>query len=636
MKGISRRTRACAVVAATGIAVLATAGAANAQRPASTGDGIPTGQASVQMFNYGGWLNNAGGQGATPPAEFTAVSQGCLVDLNPLPPVQGGDPNDTRVTPACRLERLEALFAFLQRKGVTSIEMFGHAGFPAASDVAGNVAYRALLDKYGLHAAGQHGNLGATVDQNFRDRVAAAKILGADALGTGNFGSPGIGSYENTLRTAENLNALGKYSVEQGVGPVYVHNHTGEFDAKYVDNGVLKSAWQIIVERTDPRYVFIELDVFWSSDAHNDVTGTASAALINQFPSRIRMLHIKDGNNLAGQPSPTNSRSGSPLATGTGELDFRPIFAAAKDRVQYYHQEQDGGTLTDADISFTNLKGINAAVVGAVQAKPAFFPAVAAGTSAAANTVAIKLENSGDAPLNITNLQIQADANDGGNATAADFSIVSHNCFTGSTPNTIAPSATAPSNFCTVNVGFKPTRTSYTSIARLQITSNADAATERVLLAGTSTAFAIGGVGGNVPSALNLSLGGAPSFGAFTPAFARTYEAASVATVASTAGDATLSVTDSSSTATGHLVNGAFSLPSVLNVRATNAANANSAWAPLSETAGKPVNLLTYTGPTAGAEPVTLGFRQAIGATDVLRAGNYSKTLTFTLSTTTP
>ena len=47
------------------------------------------------------------------------------------------------------------------------------------------------------------------------------------------------------------------------------------------------------------------------------------------------------------------------------------------------------------------------------------------------------------------------------------------------------------------------------------------------------------------------------------------------------------------------------------------------------------MNLLTYTGPTT-TDPVTLGFRQAIGATDVLRAGTYSKTLTFTLSTTTP
>ena len=52
MKGISRHARACAVVAATGVAVLAGASAAHAQRPALVGDGVPTGQGSVQMFNY--------------------------------------------------------------------------------------------------------------------------------------------------------------------------------------------------------------------------------------------------------------------------------------------------------------------------------------------------------------------------------------------------------------------------------------------------------------------------------------------------------------------------------------------------------------------------------------------------------
>jgi hypothetical protein len=141
---------------------------------------------------------------------------------------------------------------------------------------------------------------------------------------------------------------------------------------------------------------------------------------------------------------------------------------------------------------------------------------------------------------------------------------------------------------------------------------------------------------GDVPTALSLNLGTAASFGSFLPATARNYDTAVAATVVSTAGDAKLSVTDASTTAPGHLVNGAFSLPSALQVRAANAAQPNPAFQPLSETAGTPVDLLSYSGPTAGAEPVTLGFRQAIGATDVLRAGSYSKTLTFTLSTTTP
>ena len=35
-------------------------------------------------------------------------------------------------------------------------------------------------------------------------------------------------------------------------------------------------------------------------------------------------------------------------------------------------------------------------------------------------------------------------------------------------------------------------------------------------------------------------------------------------------------------------------------------------------------------------EAVTIGFKQHIGANEPLRTGAYSKTLTFTLSTTTP
>jgi hypothetical protein len=35
-------------------------------------------------------------------------------------------------------------------------------------------------------------------------------------------------------------------------------------------------------------------------------------------------------------------------------------------------------------------------------------------------------------------------------------------------------------------------------------------------------------------------------------------------------------------------------------------------------------------------DPVAIAFKQPINATDPLRTGTYSKTLTFTLSTTTP
>ena len=137
MKGISRRTRACAVVAVTGVAVLATAGAANAQRPASTGDGIPTGQASVQMFNYGGYISSGGNTGAANPinpADIKPASDGssCLTSV-----ASGPNQDPQPRLGECQRNRVEALFAFLQRKGVTSIEMFGHADLPGGERRAG-------------------------------------------------------------------------------------------------------------------------------------------------------------------------------------------------------------------------------------------------------------------------------------------------------------------------------------------------------------------------------------------------------------------------------------------------------------------------------------------------------------------
>jgi len=121
--------------------------------------------------------------------------------------------------------------------------------------------------------------------------------------------------------------------------------------------------------------------------------------------------------------------------------------------------------------------------------------------------------------------------------------------------------------------------------------------------------FAQGTVGGSVPATLTLTLGPPATFGAFTPSVTRSYEASTTATVTSTAGDASLS-----SAEPGHLTNATFSLPEPLQVSFSK-----SAW----------------TGP-ASNEPVTISFKQPIKATDALRTGVYSRTLTFTLSTTAP
>jgi hypothetical protein len=143
-----------------------------------------------------------------------------------------------------------------------------------------------------------------------------------------------------------------------------------------------------------------------------------------------------------------------------------------------------------------------------------------------------------------------------------------------------------------------------------------------------------GSAGGTVPATLSLTLGTPASFGGFTAGLAKDYAASMTANVISTAGNAGLSVADASSTATGHLVNGTFSLPSVLQAKASSPLGTGGALADVGGSAA-PTSLLSYANP-ASNDAVKVDFQQHISANDALRTGSYSKTLTFTLSTTAP
>jgi hypothetical protein len=144
--------------------------------------------------------------------------------------------------------------------------------------------------------------------------------------------------------------------------------------------------------------------------------------------------------------------------------------------------------------------------------------------------------------------------------------------------------------------------------------------------------FGIGTPSATVPAQLSLTLGTPATFGVFTPGVTKDYTAQMSANVISTAGDAALSVADPSSTAPGHLVNGAFSLPSALVATATSPGGQGGAGGAIGNA---PLTLENWAAPVSN-DSVTVGFKQSIAATDSLRTGTYSKTLTFTLSTTQP
>jgi hypothetical protein len=146
-----------------------------------------------------------------------------------------------------------------------------------------------------------------------------------------------------------------------------------------------------------------------------------------------------------------------------------------------------------------------------------------------------------------------------------------------------------------------------------------------------------GNPGGETPATLNLTLGTPAAFAPFVPGIARDYTTSLSAQVLSTAENATLSVADASTTATGHLVNGAFALSQPLNAAGTStyAETTPGVMGPVGSPAA-PLTLLTYRAPTPGTDTATLNFKQSITAAEPLRTGAYAKTLTFTLSTSTP
>src|SRR3954452_5331257 len=499
------------------------------------GAGSPNGQLGVQLYDWSNYLSNGAGE-ITCPASPAPATTDCV-----------GPPAPSNTT-----DRLTRVFAYLQAHNVQNVELYGYPGnpFPGTSsstpnNTAGLLALRALGDQYKLRFVSRHGNINAG---NWDNDIAASKLLGQEVIGAAD--PPSTSSPQNILNTAQLLNSLGERSVEAGLGPVYFHNHAAIFAGTVLDNGVVKSQWEALMDHTDPRYVMAQIDLFWmASGLSND--NAKMLAIYNKYANRVISFHVKDGVT----PTP-NAGTGNLRALGDGDVDFSTIFTAAKNRVRYYLYEYDpvniganGGfnPFTTSDKSLAALKGDPAPSVG--WNVPTFTSVPAGTVASAAGAVPIKITNIGDANLVFTNTapSLAADADAGGNTTRDDFSIVSQDCQNKtlaaakdavaddpSTPSVNEAAPAVPAGSCTVNVAFKPTRSNYTSVARLQVTSNADDATERIPLAGRSTGDAIATIGGDVPAMLSLSLpaqGG--SLGTFIPTVTKTYETAVAASVVS-------------------------------------------------------------------------------------------------------
>jgi sugar phosphate isomerase/epimerase len=134
-------------------------------------------------------------------------------------------------------------------------------------------------------------------------------------------------------KIAARCNEMGEQAKKAGLQFGY-HNHNFEF--KPLTGGGI--GYDVILRETDPSLVKFELDCGWMVAAGHD-----PVVYLTKYPKRYHLLHIKDFQPTA---SPSvgldDSVRPKPAELGRGHIDYKPIFAAAKNtEVELYYVEQE-------------------------------------------------------------------------------------------------------------------------------------------------------------------------------------------------------------------------------------------------------------------------------------------------------
>jgi len=244
------------------------------------------------------------------------------------------------------------IFQALSKIGYRQVEFAGyrqHANAEGGADletVAGATLLRGWLDDNGLRAQGNHGFIPnwpltqADADR-FKLHLEIANILGMQHVGTG--GDPTGSSYKADWDVAaEKWNALGKIAAAAGL-KLYTHNHDTAYSF-LLDSGPADAAGnptassgirrlEYFLKISDPKYVFLEMDVYWAHVAqHKFKTYTAAdgstvtsvfdpAKVVLSANSRFPLFHAKDGN-----PDPDVPDGYHMVPFGLGGIDYERFF----------------------------------------------------------------------------------------------------------------------------------------------------------------------------------------------------------------------------------------------------------------------------------------------------------------------
>ncbi len=224
-------------------------------------------------------------------------------------------------------DHVEEGFRKLQALGIKYLEgATGHRSMPREE-------YKALLDKYGFDVVA-----GGTSFENLQhtDSVAAIienlKYFGAEYAVC--YWIPHENedfTFEDMKKGIDVFNKAGKQFAQADISFLY-HAHGYEF-RPYPGPGTM---YDYMMENLDPRYVNIEMDVFWMRNPGQD-----PAALMRKYPGRFPITHLKDRlagtqDNLKGRQDPERN-----VVLGTGDVNIAAVIKAARETGVKYHFIED-------------------------------------------------------------------------------------------------------------------------------------------------------------------------------------------------------------------------------------------------------------------------------------------------------
>lgn len=147
--------------------------------------------------------------------------------------------------------------------------------------------FKSLLSSHGLTTpSGHYGMDTLFAENNYEDLktyIGVAQTLGQKYITVPYLNNEVRNSSDDFKRIAEKLNKAGEIVKASGLKLAY-HNHDFEF-LKTGDT----SLFAVLLQETDPKLIEFELDLYWVIR-----TGEDPITLINKFPGRFTIVHVKD------------------------------------------------------------------------------------------------------------------------------------------------------------------------------------------------------------------------------------------------------------------------------------------------------------------------------------------------------